>query len=112
MKTPARSTNFFSLHIWSTAGGSDDGWNPGNYEPRVGERVLEAVEEAKKQTPPDSPEREDFDWRAEYIGAAVGRMDDTSSRTWFDYPWPRLEGPAGNTSRVLGSSTGTGIATA
>ena len=102
--------NFYSLHIWSVSGGVDTNWNPGNYESAVGERVLQAVREAEAATPPDSPEKEDFEWRAEYIGKAVGRMDNSDQRTWWDFPGPLLQGPGGNASRMLGSSSGTGIA--
>ncbi|MCJ1459604.1 hypothetical protein MMC28_009983 [Mycoblastus sanguinarius] len=95
------SMNFYSLHIWSTSDGEDDSWNPGNYEFMVGEKILQAVEAAEAATAPDSPEREDFAWRQEYIREAVVNMDDTDDHTWWDAPRPRLEGPAGNTSIVL-----------
>ena len=97
----ATSMNFYSLHIWSTSDGEDDSWNPGNYEFMVGEKILQAVEAAEAATAPDSPEREDFAWRQEYIREAVVNMDDTDDHTWWDAPRPRLEGPAGNTSIVL-----------
>lgn len=103
--------NFYSLHIWSTSGGEDNDWNPGNYETEVGEKILKAVKAAEAATAPDSPEREDFAWRREYIQEAVARMDDTEEHTWWYSPRPRLEGPAGNTSIVLGSANGTASAT-
>ena len=88
--------DFYSLHIWNTADDKDDDWNPGNYETLVGGKILDAVVAAEFATKKDSPEREDFEWRTEFISNAVERMDNTDEHTWWDAQYPVLMGLKGN----------------
>ncbi|KAL9066328.1 MAG: hypothetical protein Q9161_007620 [Pseudevernia consocians] len=78
----APSTIFISVTVWNHIPGSDR-WNPGNYDYKVGDSILDTVKEAAEEAPPGTALQEILQERYEYIDRAVDEMDRTSEHPWW-----------------------------